>query len=182
VRDETEASRKKDIFAMATPADMSPRTTRPTMTTTEESVPELCPVHCDHKTCHLMLLVQQQQQQSKEASSLREEEEHNKAAETAKASLWESAVTFYLPFIFQSLWGSFDILRSLLVSYAMQTFMPSPGGERTTAVAPSWLLFWESNKHLPHVPPVLVFLAVLTMTALAVHPDGLTWVILRAIR
>jgi hypothetical protein len=120
--------------------------------------------------------------QAKEASLL--EEENKAAVETDKASTWDSVATFYLPLLLQSLWGGVYILRTLLVSYAIQTFMPSQGGqERATAglAAPSWLVLWE-NKHYPHVPPALVFLAVLTMTALAVHPDGLMWIVLRAVR
>ena len=111
------------------------------------------------------------------------------------SSLWDLMVSLYVPFLIQLIFGaSFYIVRTLLLGYVLQYTV------QFFVVAEHWTVQWlggasgtnsvaggagaASGKHHNSTTPlpVLIGLAVLTMVALIVHPDGYTWIILRKIR
>ena len=96
-------------------------------------------------------------------------------------SLWDLLVSLYVPFMIQFIFGaSFYIIRTLLLGYALHYTVQffTAAGEKLPV---QWLgLSSSSGKNTPL--PALIGLAVLTIVALIVHPDGYTWIILRKIR
>ena len=88
---------------------------------------------------------------------------------------WE--LLLYIPVLLvQSVFGTFHIFRSLVLGHALRWFFQRQEQHPWEA---AFLRHMERNAW---PPPGLVVLAVLTITALIVHPDGFTWVILRKIR
>ena len=134
----------------------------------KERLPGLCPVNCDHKTCFAQEL---KTKESDDASEPTSENEDNQSS-----SAWEALVAFYLPFLLQSLCGGFHMIRYIFVTYVLQTLLQSGADAKLyrSMVSLSPLPSWP--------PPSLVFLAVLTLTALIIHPDGFTWIALRKLR
>ena len=107
-----------------------------------------------------------------------------RAAKTADDCTKESSVfvwelLLYIPILLQSLFGSLHIVRSLALGWLIQ---------QASTRAPGWLGFQHLEELVRKIdthawpPPALLFLAVLTITALVVHPDGFTWVLLRKLR
>jgi hypothetical protein len=85
--------------------------------------------------------------------------------------------------------GFFPLFLGLMTTIAnfiastLTAPMTPPGwiGKAPDSVA--WLLAIDSNgKALDWPPPALIGLALLTIVALVVHPDGLTWILLRKLR
>jgi hypothetical protein len=109
--------------------------------------------------------------------------------EETSASVWHLLSTIYLPILLIKLCRSFcgvaNLIRSLLMGqclrflaiYLAPTLWES-FSHQTQA------LFHPSGKTDPHAwpPPTLTLLAVLTVVAFIVHPDGMTWIMLRKLR
>jgi hypothetical protein len=116
----------------------------------------------------------QQQQQDEEGSS----------------SAWELFLSLYLPLMLlgfrQSFFATANLVRSLIVLlHVVQIFFANMS-EWMTEKTP-WLqpLFSKGGKGTdPHAwpPAALAALAILTVVALVVHPDGFTWVMLSRTR
>lgn len=87
-------------------------------------------------------------------------------------SVWDLFPALYLPFILlwlrRSMFGTANLIRSILLGQCLRFFMMNYLDNM-----PDWLApFVEDTKA---VPPALTVLALLTIVALIVHPDGLTW-------
>ena len=109
--------------------------------------------------------------------------------EESSSSTWELMLSLYLPLMWLGFRGSFSIIpnlvRSLFLGDAVQYFF-SNISEWMTEKTP-WLqpLFSKGGKRTdPHAwpPAALAALAILTVVALVVHPDGFTWIILCRLR
>ena len=94
---------------------------------------------------------------------------------------WE--LLLYIPIVLQSLFGTLHIVRSLVLGHALRWFL-----QQASLRAPDWFRLDQIEMFLRKIdthswpPPALLFLGVLTITALIVHPDGFTWVFLRQLR
>ena len=101
----------------------------------------------------------------------------NDTKESSSLFVWE--LLLYIPIFLQSIFGSLHIVRSLALGWLIQ---------QASTRAPVWLGLQHLEELVRKVdthawpPPALLFLAVLTITALVVHPDGFTWVLLRKLR
>lgn len=110
--------------------------------------------------------------------------------EESSSSTWELMLSLYLPLMLLGFQHSFSItgnlVRSLLSSgNTVQIFFGNMS-EWMTEKSP-WLkpLFSKGGKGTdPHAwpPAALAALAILTVVALVVHPDGFTWVMLSRLR
>jgi len=106
------------------------------------------------------------------------------------SSFWELVVSLYIPVLLMWLRRSISGTANLVHSLVFGQFLGYVSGnvsERMTEWTPPWLhsLIQPSNSKLdPHAwpPPGLTILALLTIFALVVHPDGFTWVMLGKIR
>jgi hypothetical protein len=94
---------------------------------------------------------------------------------------WE--ILLYIPILFQSVFGTLSIVRSLVLGHAFHRLLQH--------APPKWVSFPEgvlqvlpaaAKSHNAWPPPSLLYLAMLTIVALVVHPDGLTWIVLRKLR
>jgi hypothetical protein len=106
-------------------------------------------------------------------------------------SLWDGlwnclCLSLYIPILM--LFGGFLILRTLIVSYLLNTQLMADHGSNGIITTShhhhsshsSGSKFFHSKTTWP--PPALVGLALLTVIALIVHPDGYTWILLRRAR
>ena len=120
------------------------------------------------------------------------------------SSYLDLLLTAYLPLIFlwfrRSMFGHANLIRTLVVGQVMRLVFLDNINEWISEKIPPWLeviLFQTSSssstmkgasmgsgKIDPHAwpPPAFKALAMLTVFALVVHPDGLTWVFLGKLR
>jgi len=130
-------------------------------------------------TSERLELLEKQEEASSTTSSDSIEFQDNE--EFSSIYFWE--VLLYIPILLQSIFGSLHIVRSLVLGHALRWLL-----HQTFARAIQWLSLQHYDSLLqkmdPHAwpPPSFIFLAALTIVALVVHPDGLTWVFLRKIR
>ena len=144
----------------------------------KERLPDLCPVNCDHKTCYAFA----SKPKESDDSSQRTNEENNENDNRNPASLWESFATLFIPFLLQSLGGGVHLIRSIFVTFFLQTLLKSDSWADSKLYR-SIMSFSPECSSLPSwPPPSLIFLAALTITALIIHPDGFTWIALRKLR
>lgn len=99
-------------------------------------------------------------------------------------SLVDIVRALYLPFLWQSLCGGFELLRSFFMGQMFEQYeqsSPSAAGTRVVSssfYAPPFLSKLES----PGTASCLTCLAVLACVAMAVQADGITWIIVRKLR
>lgn len=86
----------------------------------------------------------------------------------------------YLPFLWRTLCGGFDILRYVLMGQLFE----QPHEESPVSGVPvsSYALLFSAMVESPAVASCLTCLGLLACVALAVHPDGLTWMAVRKLR
>jgi len=149
---------------------------------------------------------------SSSSSSSNDDDDDNNEEEEQSSSFWEVVVTWYLPVLFfwirKSMFGTANLIRSLLLGHFLrmvfQQIIPEEASSDTSPSLSLWL--WDHlspwirsllggdtnsssiasnvNKPDPHAwpPPALTTLAILTIMAFVVHPDGPTWIMLGKIR
>ena len=122
----------------------------------------------------------------------REYANDNEQDETNSATVWHLLSTIYIPLVFlrlrKSFFGLFGFVRSILFGQFFQFLFSylSPSPETWDTLAP-WLELINSKDH-PHgkgdawPPPTLKLLAIFTIVAFIVHPDGMTWIVLGKLR
>mmetsp|Transcript_21790 Transcript_21790/g.33101 ORF Transcript_21790/g.33101 Transcript_21790/m.33101 type:complete len:669 (-) Transcript_21790:213-2219(-) len=135
----------------------------------------------------------------------RQQNENRDDEEENSSTFWNVLKTWYLPLILvwfrRSMFGTANLIRSLLVGQFMrlvlaqctelpkciQVFVePSPAftnnGDRSLSnlELPKWAQAFVDPHAWP--PPAFTFLAILTLLAFVVHPDGLTWFMLGKLR
>jgi hypothetical protein len=105
------------------------------------------------------------------------------------SSAWELMLSLYLPLMLlgfrRSMFVTANLVRSLILGHVVR-FLFGSISEWMTEKTP-WLqpLFSKGGKGTdPHAwpPAALAALAILTVVALVVHPDGFTWVMLSRTR
>jgi hypothetical protein len=97
---------------------------------------------------------------------------------------------FFPLFLQQFMTGVANFFHSLVLGHgapwiaaALMAPMTPPGWVGLAPGGIAWFLATDSNgKAIDWPPPALIGLALLTIIALVVHPDGLTWILLRKIR
>jgi len=95
-----------------------------------------------------------------------------------------------LPILVQILTGTFNVIRSLILGQLLQVIVTHLSAPQWVKESTAWrnlmaLFFLGSDgKADPKAwpPPTLILLAILTIFALVVHPDGFTWILLRKLR
>ena len=144
----------------------------------KERLPDLCPVNFDQKRCCEGGLKPKELDDSSERTN----DEQNENS-TSTMAFWESLFTSYIPFFLQSFFSGFQMISSAIVTYVFYTLLNTNSWEDSKLYRTVMLLFPEgAGKYPSSPPPSLVFLALLTVTALVVHPDGFTWIALRKLR
>lgn len=90
--------------------------------------------------------------------------------------------TWYLPLLLlwfrRSMFGTANLLRSVVIGQCIRLLLTTATG--TVDPLPKWALMVSDPHAWP--PPALTVLAILTIVALVVHPDGLTWFMLGKLR
>jgi len=131
--------------------------------------------------------------------------------DNGNSSYWDVLMTLYLPLILlwfrRSMFGPANLIRTIIVGQLMRLVFVDNITEWISEKLPPWLqvlLFRSSaaatgtgngmstvlgvavanGKIDPHAwpPPAFTALALLTIFALVVHPDGLTWIMLGKLR
>ena len=106
------------------------------------------------------------------------------------SGLSEIIVSGFFPLFLQFITVIAEFFHSLVLGYGAR-WITSPLTAPMTppswvGLAPdciTWFLATDSNgKAIDWPPPGLIGLALLTIIALVVHPDGLTWILLRKLR
>jgi hypothetical protein len=124
-----------------------------------------------------------------EEGSPENEDDASECEDISDAStLWEF-INFF-PIFLQSMAAITNLLHSLVLGNAAQWSissltapLTSPGWVGPAPVGVAWILATDANgKVLDWPPPALIGLALLTIIALMVHPDGFTWILLRKLR
>lgn len=123
---------------------------------------------------------------------------------------WDLVATIYVPLVLlwfrRSMFGPANLIRSIIVGQLMRLVFLDSVSEWFTEKLPSWfevllcqstgpagasssghvslVLGTGNGKVDPHAwpPPAFTALALLTIFALVVHPDGLTWIMLGKLR
>ena len=107
------------------------------------------------------------------------------------SSYWGLFLKAYVPLIMiwfrKSLFGPANLVRTMVVGQVMKWVVSGDFHEILSKKFPRLeaILFPPTNGKLdPHAwpPPAFTALALLTVLALVVHPDGLTWVLLGKLR
>jgi hypothetical protein len=92
----------------------------------------------------------------------------------------------FFPLLLQFMTGVANFFQALLgygVRWITSPFTTPPGWVVLAPDFITWFLATDSNgKAIDWPPPGLIGLALLTIVALVVHPDGLTWILLRKLR
>lgn len=119
---------------------------------------------------------------------LQEEEE-----EDGSLTFWDTLATLYFPILFlwlrRSMFGTANLVRSVLLGQCLRLVVNYITTEEDS-------IFWSDSFFTPWLqtlvegkdpnawptPPALTLLVVLTIVAFIVHPDGLTWFVLRKLR
>jgi hypothetical protein len=102
-------------------------------------------------------------------------------------SFW--TVLFSLHLTLVGLCGMAGIVRPILLGHVLRVCLPllhTPPPQWIARI-PGWssvtsILTTDKNDPRVWPPPTLVLLAILTITTMLVHPDGLTWILLRKLR
>eukprot|EP00546_Thalassionema_frauenfeldii_P008907 CAMPEP_0178911884 /NCGR_PEP_ID=MMETSP0786-20121207/9947_1 /TAXON_ID=186022 /ORGANISM="Thalassionema frauenfeldii, Strain CCMP 1798" /LENGTH=654 /DNA_ID=CAMNT_0020584389 /DNA_START=355 /DNA_END=2319 /DNA_ORIENTATION=- len=133
------------------------------------------------------------------------QQDENEEEEESSSSFWNIIVTLYLPLILvwfrRSMFGTANLIRSLLIGQLMrlvlaqcaelpkwiQVFVEPPPASSSSgdrSVSHLELPKWAQAFMDPHAwpPPAFTALAILTLLAFVVHPDGLTWFMLGKLR
>lgn len=135
----------------------------------------------------------------------KEQHENENDEEGSSSTFWDILTTWYLPLILvwfrRSMFGTANLIRSLLVGQFMrlvlaqcvelpkwiQVFVEPPSaftnnGDRSLSnlELPKWAQAFVDPHAWP--PPAFTVLAILTLLAFVVHPDGLTWFMLGKLR
>lgn len=134
-----------------------------------------------------------------------QDENEEEEEEETSSSFWNILVTWYLPLILvwfrRSMFGTANLIRSLFIGQVMrlvlaqclelpkwiQVFVEPPpasssSGDRSMShlELPKWAQAFMDPNAWP--PPAFTALAILTLLAFVVHPDGLTWFMLGKLR
>jgi hypothetical protein len=135
---------------------------------------------------------------------------HIEDSDTGHSSYFDLLLTVYVPLIIlwfrRSMFGPANLIRTIVVGQLMRLLFVDNISEWISEKLPPWLeviLFQStaastgsstgpvstmlgagSGKIDPHAwpPPAFTALALLTIFALVVHPDGLTWILLGKLR
>jgi hypothetical protein len=116
-------------------------------------------------------------------------------ASSTSGKFWDLFLSLYLPVLLvwmrRSMFGTMNLFRSLFVGHCLRLLFFGNASEWMTEKAP-WLqsfLFQQATTSIngkvdPRAwpPPALTVLAILTIVALVVHPDGCTWIVLGKLR
>ncbi len=90
--------------------------------------------------------------------------------------------TWFLPLLFlwfrRSMFGTANLFRSVLLGQCIRLLLTTATG--AVDPLPKWALMVSDPHAWP--PPALTGLAILTIVAFVVHPDGLTWFMLGKLR
>lgn len=112
------------------------------------------------------------------------------------STFWELLLTSYLPVIFlwirRGMFGITMIVRTLILGHLLRLLCGNVS-DWVSDKTPSWLPSFlvpilsgaQNNAKIGDnswPPPALTGLALLTVFALVVHPDGFTWIMLRKAR
>jgi hypothetical protein len=121
------------------------------------------------------------------------EQKQNQSGTTTSGTFWDLFLSLYLPVMLvwmrRSMFGTMNLCRSLVVGHCLRLVFGNTS-EWMTEKAP-WLqpfLFQQATSMNGKVdprawpPPALTVLAILTIVALVVHPDGCTWIVLGKLR
>lgn len=125
-----------------------------------------------------------------------EQEESLDDSQTPSNTVWNLLSTIYIPLLLlrlrRSIYGFIGLMRSILFGQVLQFFVsilaPSPETWHAISHSPWFLQLFgnanAANAKDPHAwpPPALKLLAILTVLAFIVHPDGMTMIILRKLR
>jgi hypothetical protein len=107
-----------------------------------------------------------------------EEYEDYDHEEGEELSFWDLLFSWYLPLVLlwlrRSMFGTANLVRSLIVGQCLRLFLTQFGD------LPKWAQSFADPHAWP--PPAFTLLALLTLVAFVVHPDGLTWFMLGKIR
>jgi hypothetical protein len=100
-----------------------------------------------------------------------------------RARFWDFFCSFLVPVLAQGIFGGFSIVRTIVLGYTLQNAMTQvlPAFSEKTmttttstgVVVPPWLAT---------PPPAFIVLALFTVVAFVIHPDGFTWIFLRKSR
>ena len=144
-------------------------------------------------------------------SNVNADSDNDSYNDNGNCSYWDVLMTLYLPLILmwfrRSMFGPANLIRSIVVGQLMRLVFVDNITEWISEKLPPWLqvlLFRSSSaaatgtgngmstvlgvaasgKIDPHAwpPPAFTALALLTIFALVVHPDGLTWIMLGKLR
>ena len=112
---------------------------------------------------------------SSSADTLAESENSQKSNENVSSfSFFEAVRALYLPFLLQSFLGGFDFVRYVLFGQLLELHQQS-----ATAIRASSYIAWLNS---PALASCLTCLALFACVAMAVHPDGFTWLAVRKLR
>lgn len=108
---------------------------------------------------------------------------------------WDFFCSFLVPLLAQFIFGGFSIVRTLVLGYTLQNAVREVlPAFLTTSAEKSMMGGCSSSSSTPFhhhgtipswlstPPPALVVLALLTVVAFVIHPDGFTWILLRKLR
>ena len=129
---------------------------------------------------------------SYEKSNSNVEEENRMDTNNSSSTFWDLLLSLYLPLMLlwlrRGMFGTANLVRSLVLGHCLRLLFGN-FSEWMTDKAPSWLHTLvqppsTNGKMDPHAwpPPALTALALLTLFALVVHPDGFTWIMLGKLR
>jgi hypothetical protein len=107
---------------------------------------------------------------------------------------WDFFCSFLVPVLAQFIFGGFSIVRTLVLGYTLQNAVREVLPAFLTTSAEKTIMGGCSSSNTPFhhqgavpgwlstPPPALVVLALLTVVAFVIHPDGFTWILLRKLR
>uniref|UniRef100_A0A7S1DAG6 Uncharacterized protein n=1 Tax=Cyclophora tenuis TaxID=216820 RepID=A0A7S1DAG6_CYCTE len=116
--------------------------------------------------------------------------------EGGSSTVWDTLAMLYFPVLIlwlrRSMFGTANLIRSLLVgqclrliiNYLTASTKDNSNSSFWTETVTPWLQTFVDVKD-PNAwptPPALTVLVLLTIVAFIVHPDGLTWFVLRKLR
>lgn len=134
------------------------------------------------------------QQRRRQHHDHSDEDEDDEGVESPSSTFWDTIATLYFPIMLlwlrRSMFGTANLIRSVLLGQCLHLVLNylSNGREETfwkESVAPVLQTLVGAQGKDPKAwptPPALTVLVALTILAFIVHPDGLTWFVLRKLR
>jgi hypothetical protein len=102
-----------------------------------------------------------------------------------RSRFWDFFCSFLVPVLAQGIFGGFSIVRTIVLGYTLQNAMTQvlPAfSEKTTTTTTSTSTGVVVPPWLATPPPAFIVLALFTVVAFVIHPDGFTWIFLRKSR